>query len=67
MPTIPSHPPDDSPRPTPVCTNAHVDGCPKCVVNSEMPVHVERRPDGCEAFYRCTDCGHEWPTSWGCR
>ena len=67
MPTIPPHPSDTSSDPTPPCTNAHVDGCPSCVVNSEAPEYAERRPSGCEAFYRCTDCGHEWTTAWGCR
>lgn len=49
------------------CTSPHADGCPGCVANTEPPEHVERRPDGCSAFYRCNDCGHEWTTTWGCR
>lgn len=48
------------------CTNPHVDGCPECVVNSEEPTHLTRLPDGCDAAYRCADCGHEWDTAWGC-
>ena len=49
------------------CTDPHVDGCGGCVTNVEPPEHVERRPDGCSAYYRCNDCGHEWTTAWGCR
>lgn len=41
-----------------------VDGCPECVVNVEPPQHVEGTADGVRAHYRCTDCGHEWFTSW---
>lgn len=53
--------------PSSTCTDPHVDGCGGCVTNVEPPEHVERRPDGCSAYYRCSDCGHEWTTSWGCR
>ena len=48
------------------CTNPHADGCPGCIINSEIPQHVEATPRGCLATYRCTDCGHAWETAWGC-
>jgi len=48
------------------CTNPHVDGCPKCVVNTEEPIHLARLNGGCDTAYRCTDCGHQWETAWGC-
>lgn len=47
------------------CIEPHVDGCPGCVVNVEPPADVLRLERGCLADYRCTDCGHEWSTSWG--
>lgn len=40
---------------------SRLDGCPECVRNVEAP----HRWHGRTAFYRCTDCGHEWSTSWG--
>lgn len=55
-----------TPDAPPPCTNPHVDGCPGCVVNSEIPEHVQPTARGCLATYRCTDCGFEWDTAWGC-
>lgn len=55
--------PDNSPP----CSDPHVDGCPECVVNCEPArVHVEHDKH-CAADYQCTDCGHEWSTTWGGR
>lgn len=48
------------------CTNPHLDGCPSCVENGEIPKHTERVPGGCVGEYECTDCGHTWQTAWGC-
>lgn len=48
------------------CSNPHLDGCPNCITNTEEPRHMIRLADGCDAGYRCSDCGHEWSTAWGC-
>lgn len=45
---------------------SHLDGCPQCVHNTEMPTAAV--PDGTDAWlchYACTDCGHTWTTAWG--
>ncbi len=42
----------------------HVDACPACVHNVEEPRAVETTTDGVRALYRCSDCGHDWYTSW---
>lgn len=43
---------------------ARLDGCPRCVVNSEVPFGAFNAPTGLVALYKCTDCGHRWHTSW---
>lgn len=45
---------------------AQADGCPSCVANVESPTWVDEPMTGTGyiAHYRCTDCGHEWTTSW---
>jgi hypothetical protein len=48
------------------CTAPHLDGCPECVVNVEAASMVVRKDGSCIATYLCTDCGHQWTTSWGC-
>lgn len=59
-PSLPVNPPLD---PVP---NRHVevDGCPSCVTNVEPPQNSYQFRDRVIAFYRCTDCGHRWHTSW---
>lgn len=51
----------------PACAEPHADGCPECVVNVEEPWFHDVGPRGCSGAYRCSDCGHEWTTSWGGR
>ena len=41
-----------------------IDGCPECVHNTEAPTTAEAVPGGYQTHYTCTDCGHEWATSW---
>lgn len=41
-----------------------VDGCPECARNYETPTSTEDAPGGFVAHYHCTDCGHDWVTSW---
>ena len=45
---------------------AQADGCPSCVANVGAPAWVDEPMTGTGyiAHYRCTDCGHEWTTSW---
>ena len=44
---------------------ARLDGCPKCILNSEVPDGAYRAPSGSlVALYKCTDCGHRWHTAW---
>lgn len=44
---------------------ARLDGCPSCIINSEVPFGAFQPPaGGLVALYRCTDCGHRWHTSW---
>jgi hypothetical protein len=53
--------------PDSTCTDPHVDGCPRCVLNVEEPIYLVRVEGGCDAAYVCTDCKHSWETAWGCR
>lgn len=47
---------------------ARVDGCGVCVANYVLPSIVHDAPEGgFVAHYTCTDCGHDWITSWGDR
>ena len=41
-----------------------IDGCPECVVNTELPHSTTRTTTGWLSVYRCADCGHAWSTSW---
>jgi hypothetical protein len=42
-----------------------LDGCPECVINTELPQVVESIPSKAQrASYRCSDCGHAWITEW---
>ena len=52
--------PVNTPLPSPI------DGCPRCVVNTEEPEHVAAwlADDHYLAFYHCADCGYEWHTTW---
>lgn len=44
---------------------ARLDGCPSCVVNTEVPFGTfQTHSRGVVALYKCTDCGHRWHTSW---
>lgn len=45
---------------------AQADACPECVLNVEVPRWIDEPMHGAgyTAHYRCTDCGHEWDTSW---
>lgn len=44
---------------------ANIDGCPSCIANTEPPRLTHEIEGGVVAFYRCTDCRHEWSTAWG--
>lgn len=51
----------DLPRP--------VDGCGKCVTVKRTVIaepYIVRADggDGMRAYYRCSNCGHQWWTSW---
>ena len=43
---------------------SRADSCPSCVLNTEPPRHVRPTETGFTAHYRCSDCRHEWNTSW---
>lgn len=36
----------------------HIDGCPECVLNTEMPRSTVPIDGGHRAGYECSDCGH---------
>jgi hypothetical protein len=54
-----STPTDETPPPLSL-----VDGCPRCIFNTEEPVRSYEMRDGWLGIYRCTDCDHEWFTAW---
>lgn len=70
-----SHPTEGTPVATPSQRDAalhtermsRIDGCPNCVANYEAPQMIRPTVDGFRADYLCTDCRHEWTTSWGDR
>jgi hypothetical protein len=41
-----------------------LDGCPGCVVNTELPRDTQPTATGFHAEYECSDCGHAWTTDW---
>jgi hypothetical protein len=44
---------------------AKLDGCPACVINTEVPYGGWTEPNGSlVCVYVCSDCGHRWHTSW---
>lgn len=43
---------------------ALVDGCPRCVQNTEQPKSAIEVENGWRCAYLCSDCGHAWTTDW---
>jgi transposase-like protein len=41
-----------------------LDGCPECVVNTELPRRTSIVANGFHSEYECSDCGHTWTTDW---
>ena len=44
---------------------SRADGCPVCVENYVLPRITREKATGFVAYYSCSDCGHDWMTSWG--
>lgn len=43
---------------------SRLDGCPECVLNTELPKSTAPTDNGYRAAYLCNDCGHAWTTDW---
>ncbi len=43
---------------------SRLDGCPRCVHNTEMPTAAIPRGNGWQCHYKCADCGHSWTACW---
>lgn len=40
------------------------DGCPTCLLTTNLPVVTSRHGDQIQAIYLCPLCGHIWTCGW---